>query len=82
MPQPRLINDGHRYQYAVEKHTEGMLGTMLFGASAFNPAKLSNIINKRANAGYRMVFQIKEQRRMLIFWKRECILMTFERSLS
>jgi len=76
------VSDGHRYIYTVDKYSEGAIGTILLGASSFNPSKLSAIINKRAGAGYRMVFQIKEQRRLLLFWKRESIIITFEKAIS
>lgn len=78
----KLVNDGHHYHYIVEKFSEGAIGTILLGASSFNPDKLSEIINTHASAGYRMIFQVKEHRRMLLFWKRESILMTFERAIS
>lgn len=77
-----LVNDGHRYQYVVDKYSEGAVGTILLGASSFNADKLTDMINTRAKAGFRMVFQVKEQRRMLLFWTRESIVMTFERAIS
>jgi len=80
--QRNQVNDGHRYNYLIEKYSEGAIGTVLLGASSFNPSKIASIVNKHAGAGYRMVFMIKESRRMLLFWKRECIIMTFERAVS
>ena len=79
-PQPKARPT--RYLYSVEQYSEGAIGTILLGGSKFNPAKLSNMINAQAAQGYRMIFQVKEERRMLLFWKRESIIMTFEKAYN
>lgn len=87
-PQPQsstksssVVNHGQRFDYQVQLLSEGALGTIFLGRSSINRAKLANALNDMARRGYRNTFQVLERRRMLIFWSRESLLLTFERSI-
>ena len=66
-------------EYEVIKVSEGGLGTLLFGASGFPVRKLRDTLNEHGAAGWRLVFQVIEIRRYMLFWKRETVIITFER---
>ncbi len=76
-----VINHGQRFDYQVRSLPEGALGTILLGRSSIKPHKLNNILNEMSAKGYRNTFQVLERKRMLIFWTRESLLLTFVRSL-
>lgn len=67
--------------YSVELVREGVLGTLFFGASKVNEQKLEKILNKKASEGWVMKFMVIESRRLLLFWSRETVIITFERTL-
>ncbi len=77
----RVVNHGQQFDYQVRMLSEGALGTILLGRSSINPNKLSNTLNEMARQGYRNTFQVLERRRMLLFWTRESLLLSFERSI-
>lgn len=67
----------NRYtQYKLISVSEGALGTIFAGSSALPVMKIQDAINKEAKAGWQVVFQVIEQKRMLIFWQRETMLIT------
>ncbi|MHA7811837.1 MAG: DUF4177 domain-containing protein [Phycisphaerales bacterium] len=71
-----------RYDYKTVRLSEGVLGAMLTGSSNLDTKKLETILNEYAMSGYRLVFQVLEQKRTLLFWKRESLILTFERPLA
>lgn len=66
-------------EYKVVIYREGMLGSLLLGASKVDPEKFSEFLNQNARQGWRVVTMEKDQRRMLGFWKREAYLVVMER---
>lgn len=58
-------------EYKVVIYQEGMLGSLLFGASKVDPVKFTAFLNELAQDGFRVVTMEKDIRRMLLFWKRE-----------
>ena len=55
---------------------EGGIGTLLFGASGLPIKKLEKVLNEEAKDGWEVIFQVIEQRRMALFWKREVVILT------
>ncbi len=66
-------------EYKVLYVVEGGLGTIFLGASGIPTKKMEVELNKEAAAGWTMVFQVIEQKRFLLFWKREAIIVTLAR---
>ena len=66
-------------EYKVIHILEGSLGTIFLGASGIPIAKMEATLNKEAADGWQVVFQIVEQKRLLLFWKREAIVLTLGR---
>jgi hypothetical protein len=69
-------------EYKVVIYQEGVLGSLLLGASKVNPLKFSEFLNMNAREGWEVVTMEKDIRRMLLFWKREAyvVIMTKERN--
>lgn len=61
-------------EYKVVIYQEGMLGSLLFGASKVDPVKFTAFLNKLAQDGFRVVSMEKDIRRMLLFWKQKRML--------
>jgi hypothetical protein len=68
-------------EYKIVNVSEGGLGTLLLGKSKVPIKKMEKIINTHAQEGYEVVFQILEERRMLLLWKRESVIITFARKI-
>lgn len=68
-------------QYKVVIYQEGMLGSLLLGASKVDPLKFTDFLNKNAQQGWRVVTMEKDIRRMLLLWKREAYLVIMEKDL-
>ncbi|HEV2610517.1 DUF4177 domain-containing protein [Noviherbaspirillum sp.] len=66
-------------QYKVVIYQEGMLGSLVLGASKVDPVRFSEFLNKNAREGWRVVTMEKDIRRMLLLWKREAYLVVMER---
>ncbi len=66
-------------QYKVIHVMEGGCGTVLLGASGLPIAKLEDTLNKEAADGWQVVFMVIEQKRFLLFWTREAVLITLGR---
>lgn len=58
-------------EYKVVIYQEGILGSLILGASKVNPVKFSEFLNQNAAEGWEVVTMEKDIRRMLLFWKRE-----------
>jgi hypothetical protein len=58
-------------EYKVIVYQEGMLGSLLLGASKVNPVRFSEFLNRNAADGWRVVTMEKDNRRMLLFFRRE-----------
>lgn len=70
---------GQYNEYMVEYVVEGGCGTILLGASGLPLKKLENTLNARAADGWNVVFQVIENKRFLLFWSREAVIVTFGR---
>ncbi|MBV2134569.1 DUF4177 domain-containing protein [Pseudomonas sp. MAP12] len=66
-------------EYKVTLYREGMLGSLLLGASKVDPEKFSDFLNRNAREGWRVITMEKDVRRMLLLWKREAYLVIMER---
>ena len=70
-----------RKEYTVICISEGFIGTILLGASKLRPERIAKVLNQHGSTGWEVCFQIIESRRMLLFWTREAMIVTFSRSL-
>ncbi|SJN52894.1 DUF4177 domain-containing protein [Vibrio ruber] len=66
-------------EYKVVHIVEGGCGTVLLGSSGLPVQKMEADLNKYAADGWQVVFQVIEQKRFMLFWKREAILLTLGR---
>lgn len=66
-------------EYQVVVYQEGMLGSLVLGASKVDPENFSDFLNKHAKKGWRVVTMEKDIRRMLLLWTREAYLVVMER---
>lgn len=66
-------------QYKVVYIVEGGLGTIFLGASGLPIKKMEAALNEAAADGWEVVFQVIEQKRFLLFWKREAVIITLAR---
>lgn len=80
--QPVVRAKPTQYRYIVERVDESILSSVVLGSATMKTNKLQELINLHAASGYRMVFQIKEQKRTLFLGTRESIILTFEKAIS
>ncbi len=66
-------------EYKIIEVMEGGLGTLFLGSSKVPVKKLEVTLNQEAKEGWQVVFQIIEQKRLLLFWKRESMIITLGR---
>jgi hypothetical protein len=66
-------------EYKVLYIVEGGLGTIFLGASGLPIKKMEAALNEAAADGWEVVFQVIEQKRFLLFWKREAVIITLAR---
>jgi len=66
-------------EYKVIHIMEGGLGTIILGASGIPIKEMEIRLNREAQAGWQVVFQIVEQKRFLLFWTREAVVVTLGR---
>ena len=69
-------------EYKVVNIVEGGCGTLLLGASGIPVKKMETTLNELSSVGWQVVFQIIEQKRFLLFRKREAVVITLGRSKS
>lgn len=69
-------------QFKVEIVKEGALGTMFLGSSKLPIKKMESIMNEYGAEGWGVAFQLIEQHRMLGFWTREAVIITFSREIT
>ena len=68
-------------EYKVEVIKESAAGTIMFGRSKMPLRKTEKILNRYGADGWNMDFMVIEHRRMLLFWTREAVIVTFSRTL-
>lgn len=66
-------------EYKVLHIVEGGLGTILLGASGIPVKKMETELNSQVTQGWQVIFQVIEQKRFLLFWKREAVIITLGR---
>ncbi len=66
-------------EYKVVYVAEGGFGTIVLGASGIPIKKLELVLNREAADGWTLVFQFVEQKRFMLFWKREAVILTLGR---
>lgn len=66
-------------EYKIVVVCEGGLGTVFLGASGIPVKKMETALNQAAAEGWQVVFQILEQKRFMLFWKREAVIVTLGR---
>ncbi|NTS77637.1 DUF4177 domain-containing protein [Catenovulum sp. SM1970] len=69
-------------EYKVIHVMEGGCGTLLLGSSGLPIKKLEATLNEEAAHGWQLVFQVIENKRFLLFWTRETVIITLGRSHS
>ena len=67
-------------EFKVEVIKEGALGTILLGSSSLPVKKMEAVMNKYGEEGWDVCFQVIEKTRLLLFWSRESVVMTFSRN--
>ncbi len=66
-------------EYKVIQISEGLFGTIFLGSSRLPVKKMEEEMNKYAATGWQVVFQIIEQKRLLLLWSRETVIITLGR---
>ena len=66
-------------EYKIVHIAEGGCGTLLLGASGMPLNKIEAELNALAADGWQVVFQVLEQKRFMLFWTREAVIVTLGR---
>nr|WP_086939414.1 DUF4177 domain-containing protein [Thaumasiovibrio occultus] len=66
-------------EYKVVHIAEGGCGTVFLGASGLPLQKIEAELNKHAQDGWQVVFQVLEKKRYMLFWSREAAIITLGR---
>jgi hypothetical protein len=69
---------GYR-EYKVLHVVEGGFGTIFLGASGLPLKKMEMVLNEHVAEKWQVVFQVIEQKRFWLFWKREAVIITMGR---
>lgn len=69
-------------EYKVIHVVEGGCGTVFLGASGIPIQKMEATLNEHAAKGWVNDFQVVEQKRFLLFWKREAVVITLSRDVA
>ncbi len=68
-------------EYKVISIEEGAIGTLFLGSSKIPLAKMNKVLNDLGQEGWNVDFQLIEQKRMLLFWARESVIVTLSREI-
>ena len=68
-------------EYKVISIEEGAIGTLFLGSSKIPLAKMNKVLNDLGQEGWSVDFQLIEQKRMLLFWTRESVIVTLSREI-
>jgi hypothetical protein len=66
-------------EYKVVIVQEDALSSLIFGTANINEFKFSQILNRYAREGWRVVTMERDIRRLYLFWKREAYVVIMER---
>lgn len=70
------------YEYQVIIYQEHFVSAFLPGGGKVDPQRFSQFLNTHAAKGWRVTDVEKEDRRTLLFWKREAFVVVMEREKS
>ena len=68
-------------EYKVISIEEGAIGTLFLGSSKIPLAKMNKVFLDLGQEGWSVDFQLIEQKRMLLFWTRESVIVTLSREM-
>ena len=74
-----MAEDQQYTEYKVIYVVEGGCGTIILGSSGIPVKKMETELNKLSSSGWKVVFQVIEQKRFFLFWKREAVIITLGR---
>jgi len=74
-----MAEDQQYTEYKVIYVVEGGCGTLILGSSGIPVKKMETELNKLSSSGWKVVFQVIEQKRFFLFWKREAVVITLGR---
>jgi len=74
-----MAEDQQYTEYKVIYVVEGGCGTIILGSSGIPVKKMESELNKLSSSGWKVVFQVIEQKRFFLFWKREAVVITLGR---
>ena len=63
-------------EYKVIEISEGGCSTLLFGGAKLPLEKIEKQLNYHSKDGWDVVFQVVEQKRFLLLWTRESMIIT------
>lgn len=66
-------------EYKVLRVSESGCGAILFGSASLPLKKIESTLNKEAQDGWQVVFQIVETKRTALLWARESMIVTLGR---
>jgi hypothetical protein len=66
-------------EYKVVLYMEGVIGSLILGASKIDPRRFTDFLNENAAQGWRVVTMEKDIRRLLLLWRREAYCVVMER---
>jgi hypothetical protein len=69
-------------EFKVIAIEEGALGTIFLGSSKIPIKKMNQVLNEYGQQGWSVDFQLIEQKRMLLFWSRESVIITLSRQIQ
>ena len=68
-------------EYKIEVIKESALSSLFLGASKMPVKKMEAVMNKYGQESWDVSFQVIEQHRLFLFWRREAVVITFVRNL-
>ena len=66
-------------EYKIIHVAEGGCGTIFLGSSGLPLKRLEATLNEEAANGWNVVFQVLENKRFMLFWSREAVILTLGR---
>ena len=69
-------------EFKVISIEEGAIGTLFLGSSKIPLKRMNQVLNEYGQQGWGVDFQLIEQKRMLLFWKRESVIITLSRQIQ
>jgi hypothetical protein len=76
-----VVRQASRREFCVKLVQESGLGVIFFGQSSVRAEALESVLNKAASDGWSFEFLIRDNRRLLLLWTRESILVVLSREV-